>query len=142
MPRLFLSTFCDEKGPRNRLHQHRSMMRRSANRVVVPVHRAWKNRMLVILRKAQSFPFSVACTAISMKSFFSICGKQRITIIRPLLIRNSLKTSLMCFRASGVKQGDLFSLAHLCVYCTGANSYPGVRELHRTDYVVRYMQVS
>lgn len=123
---LSLSAFPDEKGPRNSLHQQRSMMRRSANRAavaVLPAHRAWKNRMLVIQWKVRSFPFSLDRAAISMKSFFSVCGKQRITIIRPLLMRNSPETSLLCFRATGVKRGDLFSLADLCVFCTRADSY-------------------
>lgn len=124
----------DEKGPRNSWHQQRSMMRHYVNRavlVVFPAQPAWKNRMLVIQWKVRSFPFSLDHATISMKSFFSACGKQRITIIRPLLIQNSLKTSLMCFRGTGVKLGDLFSLANLCVFCAEEHSYISKWEIQR-----------
>lgn len=128
-----------KKAPETVYISKRSMMRRSANRAVVaafPAHRAWKNRMLVIQWKVQSFPFSLDHAAISMKSFFSVCGKQRITIIRPLLVRNSLKTSPLCFRVNGIKQDDLFSLANHGVFCTGANSYTSKWEMHGAGYVV------
>lgn len=110
----------DEKGPRNSRHQQRSMTRHYVNRAVLVVFRAqpaWKNRTLVIQWKVRSFSFSLDRVTISMKSFFSACGKQRITIIRPLLIQNSLKTSLMCLlQRNWSKTGwFIFSGKSLCI---------------------------